>query len=181
MSHISKFLKIAFLAAVMAITSFSELSYAEKIIMTKVMPAATTERTIYYNNKNQGWDYPVVHPWPTGQPSSNFSVSIPVKNGDFVEVTIAFGAHAYMHGAIVLAGGSAVSVYSQPIVMSWYPPNADVVWANFTMKAIYRATSDSTLVFKPEFWAGEFTNTYDAITGDRWCLCYFAEAEVVSQ
>lgn len=151
--------------------------HGEVINLKEISPGQykNIEKKIKYKTLGGKTDRPAVRRQPTNASASTnlIRVSIDVKKGDYVLVTIGGAAHAYMYGAIVLTGGNAQLVLRQPFYMNW-TPTEDIVWANFVMRSIYLANADGTLSFGPEYWFGNFTQTRDV-----WVLSYFAQAEII--
>jgi len=154
---------------------------ADKTVMANVNPPSTSSsRAIYcFDDAGAtGWDQPAVKVNPNGTPSSTFSVSIPVKSGDIVEVMFSGCVQTKTYGRILLTSGNATLLAEQRYVSNCPDSGSkDHSWTPFTMKAIFQATKNCTLKFQPEYWRGSFPAPADNMS-IGWCG-YYAEAEIV--
>lgn len=177
-------IKIIIISAAI-ISSFMGDVCAESTIFKKILPDIKQERIISYNYDtasgagDANWNL-LIPAGSTGTPPtyrSNFSVNIPVKTGDYIEVMFcgAICRFNLFFGGIYLAGGSANAIFVSQNVMTW-PDYDNGIWDSYTLKAVYRATADGTLGFRQIFWKDGLPANIQPI----YAISYYATAEIVN-
>lgn len=157
--------------------------FAENIGLQKIN-LREPRRTLYYNwmiwTDDDPWE--VIsesdNPIQAGTTFSQFGISMPVKDGDIIEVTFTGSIHGNICATIAAAAGSPCTTNHNQLLMSAWSEGVHLTWTPFTLKSIFTATGNGTATFRLSFW--QTTPYLPALYSEVYIHCVLAQAELVN-